>query len=159
MGSDLRATSEGRPQRIHAMRLLRIAFAGALTLVALLTWLAVDPSALRRHGVAGSIEASHDGSSELTNARELERGAAARTARQSARVVGRQLLVARSRATDGNGETTLTSPLGSSTAELFGTVAASARVRLHWLAQRHAPYDDPSPFDATAPPVASRRNG
>jgi len=65
----------------------------------------------------------------------------------------------RSRATDGDGDPTPTSALASTTTTPLGNVAHSTRARLRRLALGHAPYGEPSPFDATAPPAMRPRNG
>ena len=160
MGSD-RRTGLGAPrlQRILMMRLLRVASAGGLALFALLAWMAVEPSAQRGPGPGESIAVARDGSPQLGSVGADDQLLTSRTARQSARVAVRHQLLARVRASEGGGETTLTSALAASLAPLFGDVSASARAELRRLAQRHAPYGEASPFDATAPPTSSRRNG
>ena len=160
MGSDLR-TGLGAPrlQRILMMRLLRVASAAGLALLALLAWMAVEPSAQRGHDAGESIAVMRGGSPELGSVGADDQLPTSPTARQSGRVAVRHQLLARVRAGEGGGETTLTSALAASLAPLFGDVSASARAELRRLAQRHAPYGEASPFDATAPPTSSRRNG
>jgi len=160
MGSDLR-TGLGAPrlQRILMMRLLRAATAGGLALFALLACVGVGPSAQRGHDAGESIAVMRDGSPQLGSVGADDQLPTSPTARQSARVAVRPQLLARVRAGEGGSETTLTSALAASLAPLFGDVSASARAELRRLAQRHAPYGDVSPFDATAPPTSGRRNG
>jgi hypothetical protein len=159
MSSNLRADlGAGRLQRIVTMRLLRVASAGALALVALLMCVAAPPSARRMHDVGGSSAVTRGIAPELRSAGTDELPTS-RTARQAARVLVRHQPLARARGTYGDGETTLTSALLASPARLFGDRSASARAKLRRLAQRHAPYAEASPFDATAPPTASGRNG
>jgi hypothetical protein len=141
------------------MRLLRVASAGVLSLVALLLWLAAEPTAPRAHDLGGSSAVSsvvtQHGGRTVAAARPIVKHEAAR----SARLAGHQQLLVRARATDGDGDATLTSALASSPAQLLGDIAESARARLRRLALGHAPYGAPSPFDATAPPASSLRNG
>jgi hypothetical protein len=159
MGSDLRAgTGAGRLQRILTMRLRRVATVGGLALGALLAWLAAVPPAQRAHDAGAPIAVARGATSELSAGTE-ERPPASPTASQSARVVVRHQLLARARGTDGQGEWTLTGLLAASRAPSFGDVSASAQTELRRLPRRHAPYSEASPFDATAPPTASRRNG
>jgi hypothetical protein len=146
-------------QRILMTRLLRVTSVGVLSFIALLTWMAASPSAQRGHAVGESTAVASGVSTGLTPVVTADRNLTNRTAAQSARVVVRRLLVGRARASDGDGETTLTFPFLSSPAPSFGDVAESARACLRRLAQSHPPYGEPSPFDATAPPAANRRNG
>jgi hypothetical protein len=160
MGSDLRTgVGATRLQRILMMRLLRVVSAGGLALFALLAWMAVGPSAQRGHDADEAIAVVRDGSPELGSVGADDRLPTSPTARQSARVAVRHQLLARVRAGEGGGETTLTSALAASLAPLFGDVSASARAELRRLAQRHATSGETSPFDATAPPTSSQRNG
>jgi len=158
MGGDLRAVPGAERQRTLAMRFLRVASAGVLSLVALLLWLAAEPSAPRAHdggsSAVSSVVTQHGGSTVAAARTHTSRQAA-----QSARVAGRRQFLARARATEGDGDATPASALPSSPATPFGDVAQSARARLRWLALGHAPYGEPSPFDATAPPASSLRNG
>jgi hypothetical protein len=160
MGGDLRALlGAGRLQRTLAMRMLRVASASVLSLVALLVWRAAEPSAARAYDVA---EASAVPSAVSPGAGSTVAAAlppANRKSAQSARVAVRPQLLARSRATEGDGEATPTCALASSPAGILGDVGASARACLRRLALGHAPYGEPSPFDATAPPTSGPRNG
>jgi len=158
MSSDLRAgLGAGRLQRTLAVRLLRVACAGGIALVALLALMAAEPSARRGQSDGAPSAVARAQSAECTAGID-ERLSTSPTASQSARIVVRHQL-ARARATEVDGATTLTSPLLASPARLFGDVAKSARTELRRLAQRHAPSGEASPFDATAPPIVSRRNG
>ena len=160
MGGDLWAPqgAEG-PKRTVAMRALRVASASVLACLALLLWRAAEPSAARAFdaGVSSALSSllPHDAGSSVAPARPLTSPKAAK----SAHVGGRHQFVARSRATDGDGDPTPTSVLAVTSAEFFGDVADSARACLRRLALGHAPYGEPSPFDATAPPASSPRNG
>jgi hypothetical protein len=148
-----------RLQRTLAMRMLRVASASVLAIATLLLWLAAEPTAPRAHDIGASSAvtsaATHDVGSSVASARPITSPKAAR----SARVHGRHQFVARSRATDGDGDPTPTSALTFSPAALFGDIENSARACLRRLALGHAPYGEPSPFDATAPPTSSPRNG
>lgn len=159
MDGNLRAgLGAGRLQRTLVMRLLYVASAGALTLVALLLWNAAEPSA--QHAPSGGESAtvwsglSQDVGPAVTAARPQ----ANRSAKQAG-VRVRHLLLSRARLSDGEGDATPTSALVSSPVQLVGNVADSARARLRRLALGHAPYGEPSPFDATAPPLSTPRNG
>ena len=160
MGGDLRAPlGAERPKRTFAMRALRVASASVLACLALLLWRAAEPFAASAYdaGVSSALSSvlPHDVGSRVTTARPHPSPKAAK----SARAGGRHQLLARSRATEGDGDPTPTSVLAASPAELFGDVADSARACLRRLALGHAPYGEPSPFDATAPPASSSRNG
>jgi hypothetical protein len=159
MSGDLRAGSgAGRRQRILVTPQLRATCASVLSLVALLAWMAVSPSVRSGHdageptAVASAVSSPFGAA--FTAVRPLTKQAA-----QSAHAGVRHQLLVRARATEGDGETTSTSLLASSLRALAGDVAEPARVRLRLLARSHSPYDELSPFDATAPPSSSRRNG
>lgn len=159
MSGDLRARSgAGRLQRIRVMPLLRAACAGVLSLVALLAWTAVSPDVRSGHvaddSTAVAIGVSSPLGAAFTAVRPVTKWAA-----QAARAGVRHQLFVRARATEGDGETTRASLLAFSPRVPSGDVAEPARVRLRLLARSHSPYDEPSPFDATAPPNSSRRNG
>lgn len=156
MGGDFRALlGAERTQRTFAVRLLRVASASVLAVIALLLWRAAEPSAPGAHDVAVSSAVTHDVGVTVAPARPLPSPKAA----QSARVGGRHQFIGRSRATDADGDPTPTSALASSPVALFGDVEDSARACLRRLALGHAPYGEPSPFDATAPPTSRPRNG
>lgn len=148
-----------RPKRTFAMRALRVASASVLACLALLVWRVAEPSAAGTFdaGISSTLTSvlSHGAGSSVAPARPLTSPRAAK----SAHVGGRHQLLARSRATDGDGDPTPTSVLAVTRTELFGDVADSARACLRRLALGHAPYGEPSPFDATAPPASSPRNG
>jgi hypothetical protein len=139
------------------MRALRVACASVLACLALLVWRAAEPSAARAFdaGISSALSSvlPHDAGSSVAPARPLTSPKAAK----SAHVGGRHQLLARSRATDGDGDPP-TSVLAATSAESYD-VADSARACLRRLALGHAPYGEPSPFDATAPPASSLRNG
>jgi len=159
MSGDFRTGSgAGRLQRILAMPLLRGACAGVLALVALLAWMAVSPPVPADHGAGESTAVASGVSSPAGAAFTAVRGPT-KWGAQSARAGIRHQLLVRARATEGDGDTTPTSLLASSPRIPSADVSEPARVRLRLLARRHSPYDEPSPFDATAPPISSRRNG
>jgi hypothetical protein len=159
MSGDLRAGSgAGRLQRIRVMPLLRAACAGVLSLVALLAFAAVSPDVRSGHAATESTAVAI-GVSAAPGAAFAAVRAPTKWAAQAARAGVRHQLLVRARATEGDGETTPTSLLAFSPRVPSGDVAEPARVRLRLLARSHSPYDDPSPFDATAPPSSSRRNG
>jgi hypothetical protein len=139
------------------MRLLRVATASVLSLAVMLLWRGVEPSAPRNDVVTGSAAVA----SALTHGSDVAVGQrlASRQAAQPAGVGGRPQLLARTRATDADGDTPATSALVSPSAELFADIGESARACLRRLAIGHAPHGDPSPFDATAPPASRPRNG
>ena len=160
MGGYLRAPlGAERLQRTFAMRALRVASAGALACLALLLWRAGDSAAAGAHDAGESSAVAsllaHDAGSIAAATRPLT----SPTAAKSARAGSRHPLLVRSRATDGEGDPTPTSVLASSPATLFSDVTESTRGCLRRLALGHAPYGEPSPFDATAPPIARPRNG
>jgi hypothetical protein len=158
MSGDLRAgPGAGRLQHTLAMRMLRVVSASLLSLVALLLWRAVEPLP-RAHDPGESTTVS---SAFSLHPRPVvaEPGLTNRKSAQSGRAAGRNQAFVRSRATDGDGDSTPSSALALSPATLFGDVAQSARVHLRRFALGHAPYGAPSPFDATAPPASSPRNG
>ena len=160
MSGDLRTgRGAGRLRRILGMRLLRVASAGVLSLAAMLLWRGIEPSAPLTSVVTGSAAVasalSHDAGSDVA----VEQRLPSRQAAQPARVGGHPQLLARTRASDAGGDVPSTSALASPSAALFTDVAESARTRLRRLAIGHAPYGEPSPFDATAPPAPSPRNG
>ena len=160
MGGDLWAPlGAERPKRTLARRALRVASASVLACLALLLWRAAEPSAASAYaaGVSSALSSvlSHDVGASVAPARPLTTPKSAK----SAHAGGRHQLLARSRATDGDGDPTPTSVLAATSAKLFGDVADSARACLRRLALGHAPYGEPSPFDATAPPASSPRNG
>ena len=139
--------------------MLRVASASVLALVAMLLWGGAERSSPRPHDVADSTALSralaHDGVPAVAAGHGLADTKAAR----SARVGGRHQPLVRSRATEGDGDPAPTSALASSRTELFGDPGDLTRAHLRWLALGHAPYGEPSPFDATAPPAPSPRNG
>jgi len=160
MSGDLRTgRGAGRLRRILGMRLLRVASAGVLSLAAMLLWRGLEPSAPLTNVVTASAAVasalSHDAGADVA----VEQRLPSRQAAQPARVGGRPQLLARTRATDADGDTPFASVLASPSAELFADLAESARACLRRLAIGHAPYGEPSPFDATAPPTSSPRNG
>jgi hypothetical protein len=65
----------------------------------------------------------------------------------------------RSRAGEGDGDPAPASLLAPTRAQLFVDVSDLTRAHLRWFALGHAPYGEPSPFDATAPPAPGPRNG
>jgi hypothetical protein len=140
------------------MRKLRVASASVLALAAMLIWWAAEPSASRQHDLAGSAAVSSAVTQDL-GATVAARPVTNRKAAHAARVAGRHQPLVRARATEGDGDSTPTSALAPSPVALFGDVAESVRARLRRLALSHAPYGEPSPFDATAPPASSPRNG
>jgi len=141
------------------MRVLRLATAGVLSLAALLLWRGVTLSTpladvvTRSAAVASAL--AHDAASDVAVEQQLP----SREAAQPDRVTGRPQLQARTRATDADGDTPSASALASPSADLFADVGESARACLRRLAIGHAPYGEPSPFDATAPPASTPRNG
>jgi hypothetical protein len=138
---------------------MRVVSAGVLSLAALLAWMAADSFAQRGHGVVEATAVARSEPARLTSASDAVRRLTSRTATRSGRVILRQLLLARARGVDSDGDPTFAPSLAGSRVELLGDVANSARAQLRRLAQRHLPYGEPSPFDATAPPTSSRRNG
>jgi hypothetical protein len=161
MGGNLRAGPKaGRLQRTLAMRAFRAASASVLALFALLVWRAVEPSALRADRV--------DPSTAVANALATHVGAVAAAAEQRlsshetaqfTRGGSRLQPLARSRATDGDGALPHAVPLASASVQSFADATAATRARLRRHALGHAPYGETSPFDATAPPASSPRNG
>ena len=160
MGGNLRARLEaGRLQRTLAMRMLRVASASVLSLLAVLTWNAAEFSAPRTDPVDASTAVSSAVATHAGVVAAGEEWLSSHKAARSTRVGSRPLLLARSRATDGEGDLPQTVALASRTAAQFRDVAESSRARLRRLSLGHAPYGETSPFDATAPPVSSPRNG
>ncbi|SRR5258705_1399020 len=149
----------GRLQCVSTMQLTRVVSAGVLSLVALLMWMAAEPSAQRERRVVDSSTAARGTLPELRASRDVGNVPTSPTAMQSARLLVRHLLLARARGADGDGDTTLTPSLAPSRVEPFGDATHSARAHLQRYAQRHLPYGDPSSFDATAPPTRVQRNG
>lgn len=146
MSGDLRAGPvAGRLQRTLAMRMLRVASASVLALIAMLLWGGTELSLPRAYQDGPAVAAAQ----RLTS----------RKAAQSALVGGRHQLFVRSRAGEGDGDSASFIALASSRADLFSDVAQSSRTRLRRFALGHAPSGEPSPFDATAPPASSPRNG
>jgi len=139
--------------------MLRVASAGMLTLVALLLCAGAELSPPRAHDVTDALAIAsvltHDGGPAVAAGHRLTSTKAA----QSAHVGGRHQPLVRSRAGEGDGDPAPTVALAAVRAEPFGNLAKLARSHLRWLALGHAPYGEPSPFDATAPPVSSPRNG
>lgn len=160
MGGDLRAgLGAGWLRRTLAMRVIRVASATVLSLVTLLLCGAAEQAAARAFHVDESTAVSNAIAQHVGAVVAAEQRLANRKAAQSARASGPHPLLARSRATDGDGDAAPVSALLSPTAQLFGDVAESTRARLRLLALGHAPYGEPSPFDATAPPAPKTRNG
>jgi hypothetical protein len=160
MDGDFRTVAgAGRLQRTFAMRLLRVASAGVLSLAAMLLWKGLEPSAPRASLAAGARAiatlVTHDAGATAA----LERRTPDHKEAQPAHVGGLQPLLVRSRATDGDGDPAPLSALASSTTAPLGSVVQSTRAHLRRLALGHAPSGEPSPFDATAPPASRPRNG
>ena len=160
MSGDLRTGRvAGRLLRILGMRVARVATVGVLSLAALLLWRGVEPSAPLKDVVTRSAAVAsalwHDARSVVA----VEQRLPTREAAQPARVGGHPQLLARTRATDSEGDTPSTSALASPLAAPFADIEDSARACLRRLAIGHAPHGEPSPFDATAPPASSPRNG
>jgi len=160
MGGNLRLGSgAGRLQRTLAMRVLRVASASVLWLVALLLCIATEPSASRALHLGEPTAIANALSRDIGSTAAAARPLTNRKAALSHRVAGRHQFLIRARAGEGDGDPTSTTALAHSPAQLIGDVANSARVRLRQLALGHAPYGEPSPFDATAPPAPGPRNG
>jgi len=161
MSGDLRAISgAGWLQRTLAMRTLRLASASLLALVAMLLWGGAELSAPRTHTAAAESLAvsgaqTHESGAAVVAARRLADTRAAKAIRAD----GRHQPLVRSRAGEGDGDPAPTSALATARVALFADLAESARSHLRWLALGHAPYGEPSPFDATAPPAPGPRNG
>jgi hypothetical protein len=160
MSGNLRTERKaGRLQRILGMRLLRVAAASVLSVAAMLLWRGVERSAPLEDVVSGSAAVASAMTHDAGSGVAIEQRLASRQPAQPVGVDARPQLLARTRATDAEGDTPSTSAILSPSAEQFAESGESARVRLRRLAFRHAPYGEPSPFDATAPPAPSPRNG
>jgi len=158
MGGNLRAGPKAGRQRTLVMRAVRVASATVLSLVALLMWRATEPSVPHARHVDLSTALSNAVATRVGVVALAEQRLSNDAAAQSSRVDGRHQLLARSRAT-GDGDAPQTAALVAWPTAPFGDVAGSARARIRRLALGHAPYDETSPFDATAPPASSLRNG
>jgi hypothetical protein len=160
MSGDLRTGRvAGRLRRILGMRLLRVAAAGVLSLAAVFLWRGAEPSAPLADVVTGSATVASVMTRDVDSGVAVEQRLASRRPAQAVGVDGQAQLLARTRATDAGGDTPSTSALASPSAELFADMGESARACLRRLAIDHAPAGERAPFDATAPPVSSPRNG
>lgn len=160
MGGNLRVGSGAdRLQRTLAMRALRVASASVLSLVALLLCIATEPSTSRALHRGEPTAIANALTRDIGSTVAAARPVTSRKAALSHRVAGRHQLLVRARAGEGDGDPTPTTALAHSPAHLIDDVADSARDRLRQLALGHAPYGEPSPFDATAPPAPGPRNG
>ena len=138
-----------------------------LAFLAFLAWAAAGPSAAREHaaratGAARALVAVAGGSVARGSAPHVtdagERGpvlASRRAARPSMPAMFRRQWLGRAADTDGGGDTALP----ASRAERLWDVAHGARAHVDRRPQRHLPSGEPSPYDATAPPSAARRDG
>ena len=160
MSGDLRTGRKaGRLQRILGMRLLRVAAVSVLSLAAMILWRGVEPSAPLVDVVSGSAAVASALTHDTGSGVAVEQRLASRQPAQPVGLDGRPQLLARTRATDADGGAPSTSALASPAAEPFADIGEAAQACLRRLAIGHAPHGEPSPFDATAPPASSPRNG
>jgi len=158
----LKATPATPAIRVSASRSGRVVWAGVLSFLAFpafLGWTAAGPSALCErvaqvaHALAGVARGS---APELTGAGERGSLLASRQAAQrSGLVAPRRPWHGRAPGADAGDDTSLR----ASRAERLGEVAHTVPAHVDRRAQTHLPSGEPSPYDATAPPSAIRRDG
>ena len=140
-----------------------LAFLACLAVPAFLGWTAAGPHALAQRvaQVAQAfVAAARDSAAELTGA--SERGGERSSVLASRRAVPRSgpAIIRRPwhGRTDGSGAGGDSAPRAAR-AERLSDVAHGARAHVDARARQHLPSGEPSPYDATAPPSAIRRDG
>ena len=141
------------------MRAFRAASASVLALFAMLVWRVAEPSAPRADHIDLSTAVSNALATHVGVVAAVKQGLSSHETAQFTRGGGRLQPLARSRATEGDGALPHSVALVSASAEPFGDATQATRARLRRHALGHAPYGETSPFDATAPPASSPRNG
>jgi hypothetical protein len=152
--------------RVSAVRSSSVAWARVLSLLAFpafLGWTAARPSALRERvaQAAQALVAVARGSAvELASADE---GGGERSSllasRRAAHRSGGPAIIRRPWLGRADGASAGDTALRAARAERLWDVAHRVRAHVDVRAEQHLPSGEPSPYDATAPPSATRRDG